>query len=174
MSLKSLCFCTGYTLSFCREQCKWPCSWVHVFFITINNKRSWADCVEVGADKHGIRDTFTSGTATQKGDKMLNLYDHWTVWGRRRVSCGNASPPNGPITVVAVCITTTCSYISGELHIKLLCRLWCGPSSYMEAKQKYKSGFSFFSLLRVSYVKLMDKIIQLPLVWSFVYAGLAF
>ncbi len=38
-----------------------------VFFVTVNiGGCSWADWVGVGADKHGIWDTFTSGIATQK------------------------------------------------------------------------------------------------------------
>lgn len=31
--------------------------------------------------------------------------------------------PSRPITVVAVCITVMCSYISGEVHVRLWCKV---------------------------------------------------
>ncbi len=39
--------------------------------IISNGECSWADCVGVGADTHWLRDAFTSGIATQKGEKWL-------------------------------------------------------------------------------------------------------
>ncbi len=65
---------TTKVLNFCsvvrsKVQCHHS-DFLDVFFVTINSGEcSWVDCVGLGADKHGIWDSFTSGIATQNGDK---------------------------------------------------------------------------------------------------------
>ncbi len=112
-----LCFCI------CCMLCKWPtlraflpvCQHVYSGLqlslnttVYLNNgKCSWVDSVGVGADKHEIWDTFTSGIATHTGGKEVigdGLYDHGTTRGWGRVNCGNVNLPSWSVTAVAVCI----------------------------------------------------------------------
>ncbi len=76
--------------------------------------------------------TFTSGTATKKGVKRSE--ERVCMTTEPLVNCGNASLPSGPITIVAVHVAETCSYISGEVHVKQMCRLRRKAHSYTKAK----------------------------------------
>ncbi len=54
------------------------------------------------------------------------------------MNCGNASLPSGPITVVAVHVAAMCSYISGEVQVKLQRRLWCRACSNTKATLQHR------------------------------------
>lgn len=50
---------------------------------------------------------------------------------------------SGPITVVAVCVTVTCSYISEEVHVRLRHRAHGYTVPYsVDLTQNYKLAFS--------------------------------